>query len=134
VIATLTVDGEISATLAVAVSRGVISTGHIVAADTCTASERLLRIADVISAGHHPGGWLDRYPGCAVAISREFAATRAGSVDIRNRDPMTAGLFLHAWLAAGYPIGPLAGGEIRECGRTTRGERVTPFWVTIEVR
>jgi len=133
VIATLNVDGENALTLAVAVSRGVIATSHIVAADTCTASERLLRIADVVTAGH-PGGWLDRYPGCAVAVSREFAATRIGSVDIRGRDPMTAGLFVHAWLAAGYPIGSLAGGEIRECGRATRRERVTPFWVTIEVR
>lgn len=47
---------------------------------------------------------------------------------------MIAGLFLHMWLTAGYPIGPLTGGEIQERGWVAREDRVAPFWTTIEVR
>lgn len=132
-IATLIVDGEISAILAVAVSCRATAASHVVAADTSTASEPLLRIADVIRADCS-GDWLRQYPGCAVAVAPAQTDTRAGSVEIHCDDPMIAGLFLYMWLTAGYPIGPLAGGEIQGCRRVAQEDRVAPFWATIEVR
>jgi hypothetical protein len=133
VIATLTVDGEIAAILPVPVSRRAAAAGHAVAASVSTASERLLRIADVIRADCS-GDWLRQYPGCAVAVAPAQTDTRAGSVEIQCDDPLIAGLFLHMWLTAGYPIDPLAGSEIQECQRVVREDRVAPFWATIEVR
>lgn len=128
--ATLTVDGVMAAAFAVGGVRSRALAGHVIAADASTAGERLLRIADVICAVRHDD-WLDRYPGCAVAISPRLAATRLGPVDIRGGDLVITGLFLHAWLTCGYPIELLAAGEFRKCEHVTRNALL---WVAMEVR
>jgi hypothetical protein len=100
--------------------------GHLVAADA-TADLALLELADVIcSPGARPLSWLtgmlDRLPGCAVTAAPApgggcLAAAR-GHCPLRiscceqNKQGLRIGIsatfacavFVHAWLAAGWPL------------------------------
>lgn len=105
---TLTVEGRAVATLS---GEAPDVAGHVLAADTATASARLLAIADVIcSASGPPERWLARFPGCAIAVTsatdRLLAATRTEQLFIVHNDgasdPLIIALFLHAWLSAGH--------------------------------
>jgi hypothetical protein len=62
VFAALTIDGRLAATLGGSPPGATLGiTGHALVADTATASDRLLAIADVIcSASEAPDCWLDR--------------------------------------------------------------------------
>jgi hypothetical protein len=110
-------------------------TGDLVAADAMIAHGVRPEIADVIcSACPQPPGWLartlDHYPGCAVAAvqagnGRCFIAARVGSLftfsySVQN-DPelpacasglrsgaLVCAVFVHAWLAAGWPPDAMA--------------------------
>lgn len=100
--------------------------GDVMVADGTVSDENSRAIADVI---YHdrlctcPLAWLDTtlrdYPGCAVAAARAgsgyLAAGRAARLcpfpfAVRNgpgQDLLAGALFLHGWLAAGWPLDAL---------------------------
>jgi hypothetical protein len=99
-------------------------TGTLLAADG-GAPVRRLEAADVIVASggsgcSGPGEWLDRYPGCAVAVSWAKSgecsiATRNGvlrrlAVSGQQGDggALACGIFMHGWLAVGLPLSLLS--------------------------
>jgi hypothetical protein len=92
----------------------VIVAGHIAVADPATDDARVLALADVICSAD-PRDWLTDYPGCAVAVTyqgdRLLATTRVGQVGLHG-DPVIGGVFLYAWLTAGYPIKLVEGRHI----------------------
>jgi hypothetical protein len=147
VFAALTIDGRLAATLGGSPRGATLGiTGHALVADTATASDRLLAIADVIcSASEAPECWLDRFPGCAVAVTttahqllaacaghplRFPLITRSGHAS----DPMVIALFLHGWLSAGYEMTAvdLRCMDIR--GGLTGSATPVPFCMVIAVR
>jgi hypothetical protein len=127
VIAALTIKGRLAATLGGSSSGRTLGiTGDALVADTATATatatanDRLLAIADVIcSASETPEYWLDRFPGCTVAVTtvanQLLAAACAGqplcfpliTQNGRASDPMVIALFLYGWLSAGYEMAAL---------------------------
>jgi hypothetical protein len=92
--------------------------GHIVAADAMTGTPASLKLADVICCDKVQAlsGILERYPGCAVATAPAagggiLAVTRACppfTISYRDTAPgsgvLGCGIFVHAWLAAGWPL------------------------------
>jgi hypothetical protein len=119
----------------------------VLAADTATASTRLLAVADVIcSAAGPPERWLARFPGCAVAVTTAgdqlLAATRAErplrcqSITPSGRacDPMVIALFLHGWLAAGCTLSMLDPAHLEARTRLTRARATYSVGIVIEVR
>ena len=98
--------------------------GDVMAADAVTAAAATLEVADVIWSGRaQPLSWLrqilDRYPGCAVAAARGHGCYLiAGRFQQNKRwlrvpvSPSASGavvcaIFVHAWLAAGWPAAAL---------------------------
>jgi hypothetical protein len=103
-------------------SRRVAISGDLIAADAETATDPALEVADVIcSARFQPSAILERYPGCAVAVGQlpggaYEAAThgcRPVTLSCPTRDgpgccgALACGIFVHAWLAAGWPLGAI---------------------------
>jgi hypothetical protein len=105
--------------------------GDLVAADAMTARRAVLEVADVICSRHvRPLSWLtgtlDRYPGCAVTacpspgggclaaargrgplrVSFFTQNARGPHVDTTDNgsDALVCGMFVHAWLAAGWSL------------------------------
>ncbi|HXL87624.1 MAG TPA: hypothetical protein VN969_01350 [Streptosporangiaceae bacterium] len=102
--------------------RAAAVSGDVVAADATTGGPASLKVADVICCDSVGAltGILERYPGCAVATAPAtdgeiLAVTRAWcplSVSYRARDAPGSGalvcaIFVHAWLAAGWPLSAL---------------------------
>jgi hypothetical protein len=98
--------------------------GDLMTADAMTATAAVLEVADVIwSSRAQPPNWLrqilDRYPGCAVAAARGrgcyLVAGRFQQNKCRLRVPVSpsasaavvCAIFVHAWLAAGWPLAAL---------------------------
>jgi hypothetical protein len=108
--------------------------GELAAADALSAAPEWLEVADIICAGRtRPLSWLtgilDSYPGCAVAAAparggRYTVATRGDRPfilhlltpndpglrvppDPRGSGALACAVFVHGWLAAGWPLGAL---------------------------
>lgn len=103
-------------------SRRVAISGDLIVADAEAATCSALELADVIcSARLQPPAILDRYPGCAVAVGPMsgggyLAAARGCrpvTLSYLTRDKpghcgaLACGMFVHAWLAAGWPLGAI---------------------------
>jgi hypothetical protein len=98
--------------------------GDVVAADATTDSPATLDVADVICCDNVQElswltGILECHPGCAVATAptasggiRAMTRDRCSlTVSCRGRRPgsgaLIAAIFVHAWLAAGWPLAAL---------------------------